>query len=278
MRSFAQIADSIRATSKKTQKLAILAEYLRGLPADEAVQAAIFFTGQPFPACDEQTLQVGGVLLWRVIGELAQVSDDQLAAAYRRFGDLGDAAELLLTDRSASSPGHKLLLTEIAERFRGLASARGQAAKAAIVRQILEQTSPGETKYLVKIMLGDLRIGSREILVEEAIAKAFSRPLVNVQRANMLLGHIGETLRLAVDDRLQQAQMRLFHPIGFMLANPVQNAAEAFACFAAGSESPVPAMDLPIMGVEDKYDGIRGQAHVGSHNGQRNVRIFSRTL
>ena len=269
MQSFAQNADSIRATSKKTHKVTILAEYLRSLPVEEAAVAAVFFSGRPFPARDETTLGVGGSLLWRVLGEVLQLGDDELSAAYRQFGDLGDAAELLFSKKCAASQALELSLVEIAGRFRELASARGPAAKAAVIRSLLEHASPQEAKYLIKIILGDLRIGLRESLVEEAIAKAFDKPLAEVQRANMMLGHIGETLRLGSEGRLQQARVRLFHPIGFMLATPAADATEAFESFAkAGAE----------ITVEDKYDGIRGQAHTGTQEGVRTVRIFSRTL
>jgi DNA ligase-1 len=104
----------------------------------------------------------------------------------------------------------------------------------------------------------------RESLVEEAIAKAFDEKPAAVQRANMLLGDIRETLRLAARDQLDHARMRLFHPIGFMLANPAQDAAEAFSYFTHAA-------------VEDKYDGIRAQAHIGG-KGDPRVRLFSRTL
>ena len=114
---------------------------------------------------------------------------------------------------------------------------------------------------MLKIITGELRIGLKESLVEEAIAKAYDEPLARVQRANMLLGDIGGTLRLAAEHRLDEARMRLFHPIGFMLASPAADADEAFQYFEHAL-------------VEDKYDGIRAQAHCGG--GQ--VRLFSRTL
>jgi DNA ligase 1 len=85
-----------------------------------------------------------------------------------------------------------------------------------------------------------------------------------VQRANMLLGDIRETLRLAAEHKLHQAQMRLFHPIGFMLASPAQDAEEALSYFDRAA-------------VEDKYDGIRAQAHIGGKEDPR-IRLFSRTL
>ncbi len=109
-------------------------------------------------------------------------------------------------------------------------------------------------------MTGDLRIGLKESLVEEAIAKAYGGTLAEVQRANMLLGDIGETLKLAAAGKLDEAKMRLFHPLGFMLASPAESAEQALSYFENAL-------------VEDKYDGIRAQAHCSGGE----VRIFSRT-
>ena len=133
--------------------------------------------------------------------------------------------------------------------------------KLAALKSLLERATALEAKYILKIITGELRIGLKESLVEEAIAKAYDEPLGHVQRANMLLGDIGGTLRLAAEHRLDEARMRLFHPIGFMLASPAADADEAFQYFEHAQ-------------VEDKYDGIRAQAHCGG--GQ--VRLFSRTL
>jgi len=112
----------------------------------------------------------------------------------------------------------------------------------------------------VKIMTGDLRIGLKESLVEEAIGRAYGATLPEVQRANMLMGDIGETLKLAAENRLGDAKMRLFHPLGFMLASPAESAEQALSYFENAL-------------VEDKYDGIRAQAHCSGGE----VRIFSRT-
>src|SRR2546430_6840148 len=109
-------------------------------------------------------------------------------------------------------------------------------------------------------MTGDLRIGLKESLVEEATAKAYGATLSEVQRANMLLGDIGETLKFARAGKLAEAKMRLFHPLGFMLASPAESAEEALSYFEQAA-------------VEDKYDVIRAQAHCAGGE----VRIFSRT-
>ena len=268
MRSFAQTADAIRATSKKTEKVSLLAAYFDSRPVEEAAQAAIFFSGRPFAAAEEHTLQVGGVLLWRLGAEVAQISESELGDAYRRFGDLGDALESVLSEHGRAVAG--ISLTELAKAFHEMALTRGPAAKAELIRPIFARASPAEAKYIVKIMLGDLRIGLRESLVEEAIAKAFHRPLEQVQRANMMLGDNGETLRLATADRLGEARMKLFHPIGFMLATAVESAEEAFECFKVEESAEIQ--------IEDKYDGIRAQAHIGMGDGFKVARIFSRTL
>src|SRR5213076_1973983 len=141
-----------------------------------------------------------------------------------------------------------------------ISQVKGPSAKVAKVRQLLSELTPLEAKYVIKIMTGDLRIGLKESLVEEAISKAFGGTSKEVQRANMLLGDIGETLRLAADGRLADATMRLFHPIGFMLASPAESAEDALSYFQNAW-------------VEDKYDGIRAQAHCSGDT----VRFFSRT-
>src|SRR5207237_2644468 len=103
-----------------------------------------------------------------------------------------------------------------------------QAAKSELVRAQLAKAKPGEVQYIVKIMTGDLRIGLRESLVEEAVAKAYERPVTSVRRANMLLGDIGETLQCAFRNELETVRFRLFHPIDFMLATPAETASESF--------------------------------------------------
>jgi len=262
MQAFAQTADAVAATTKKLEKVRLVAEYFRSKPVEEAAQAAVFLSGRAFPAWEERTLQVGGTLLWRTVGEISGKGEVALTAAYRRHGDLGAAAQDVL-ERSAPSGG-SLSVGELAAAFDELARTSMAARKLNLLQELLRRATALEAKYVIKIISGDLRIGLRESLVEEAIAKAFGENVKAVQRANMLLGDIGGALRLAAQHKLDQAQMRLFHPIGFMLASPAQDAEEALSYFDRAA-------------VEDKYDGIRAQAHVGGKDDPR-VRLFSRTL
>lgn len=260
MLHFAETCNAIAATTKKLEKTALVAAYLRWLlqtqSLEEAATAAIFLSGRPFPAYQESTLQVGGALLWRVISELSRKSEHELTEIYRKHGDAGSVAAAAFPE----SPPSGLSLADVQQEFSKIAAARGPAAKASVLRTLLDRATPLEAKYIVKIISGDLRIGLKESLVEEAIARAFATPLDQVKRANMLLGDIGETLRLASAGKLAQAHLRLFHPIDFMLASPVESTEEALSYFLGAA-------------VEDKYDGIRAQAHIS----RGEVRIFSRT-
>jgi DNA ligase 1 len=256
MLRFAETAESIAATSSKLAKTALVADYLRSLASSDAAIAAIFLSGRPFASFVEANLQVGGAMLWRVISDLSGKSEHQLSAIYRRHGDAGSVAAEALPAKSSSV----LSLSDVQRAFTDIAAARGPAPKTALLRQLLERATPLEAKYIVKIISGDLRIGLKESLVEEAIARAFEAPIEQVKRANMLLGDLGETLSLASTGRLAEAHMRLFHPIDFMLASPVDSAEEAVSYFDNAA-------------VEDKYDGIRAQAHIA----EGEVRIFSRT-
>jgi DNA ligase 1 len=270
MIKFAEAGERIAATTKKLEKIAIVADYFKAQTPEEAAISAIFFSGRPFAVWEESTLQVGGRVLWRIVAELSGNNEAELTAAYRKHGDLGDVAEAVLATAHvgtgaallsrAEAGSADLGVRDVESKFHEIAGTRGPAAKAALTRELLSRATPLEAKYIVKIMTGDLRIGLKESLVEEAIAKAFGGTLGEVQRANMLLGDVGETLILAAANKLGDAKMRLFHPLGFMLASPAESAEEALSYFQNAL-------------VEDKYDGIRAQAHCSAGE----VKIFSRT-
>lgn len=265
MRSFIQLADAVGSTTKKLQKLRLISDFLKTLSTADAALAARFLSGQAFARFDERTLGVGGANLWRVIADAAGQPSDHLRATYRKHGDLGDMAEDLLR---GTNRGRDLSLADAGRLFDDLAAARSPGQKAERLAAAFRRASAGDAKYIVKIITGDLRIGSKESLVEEAIATAFDRPLAEVRRANMMTGDIGETVTLAAKNELHRATVHVFHPMGFMLAAPVETADELFGKRLVHQE-------ILLLLVEEKYDGIRAQVHKDKTG---KVRIFSRTL
>src|SRR5437763_12443628 len=152
MQRLAETCEKISGTTKKLEKTTIAADYFRSLPVGEAAVAAVFLSGRPFPVYEETTLQVGGSLLWQVVKELSNRSDDELSAAYRKRGDLGAVAGDVLPPRDQQ---HSPTLAEVESIFRQIAAARGPRGKGALVRELLQRSIPLEAKYLIKIMTGD---------------------------------------------------------------------------------------------------------------------------
>jgi DNA ligase-1 len=263
MRRWSELADRLAATSRTSEKTALLAEYLASLSAEELPIATVFLTGRPFPEADPRAAGLGWSAVVTTVAELAGVPRSTLGEAYDRWSDLGLAvADVLDAAGHAPDPEASPRLTEVAEGYAAMETASGPARKSAILRDLLARCDPTTAKYVVKILGGELRIGLREGLVEAAIARAFDRPLADVKWAGMLTGDIGRLASLARDDRLGAAELALFHPIKFMLASPAEDAREILARLG------------PEVWVEDKYDGIRAQLHKQGSE----VRLYSRDL
>jgi DNA ligase-1 len=263
-------ADQVRATTKRLEKSAALEAYLPALSDDALPVAARFFSGLPFPRHDQRTTSVGGAAVGEALAAVTGVSREQLRERTVAVGDLGDVARLVLEERDGGPPpASGRTLGEVLSAFDEIAATRGAHAKRDHVRALLATLGPAEAQYAVKLLLGsgELRIGLKEAQVEEALARAFGHPLAVVRHANLLRGDVGEVALLAREGRLADARLALFHPVGFMLAQPLETAEEIAATL------PAP------FAVEDKYDGIRAQAHVGpGPDGRPRVALYSRTL
>ena len=261
LQAFAECAEAVAATTKKLEKAAILGDYLKSLSDADLIRAARYFAGQQFALNDARTTNVGGSIISAALSEATGFSPEDLYPRYVRLGDPGDLAEEIVKEaRQSFQP--TVTLAETESFISRLSETRGIKNKTALLTAILHHATPLEAKYLVKLLAGDLRIGLREGLVEDAIARVFEQPLADVSYANMLLGDIGETAARARRADLRDVNMRLFHPIKFMLATP-----------AADLTDVARTMPEEFL-VEDKFDGIRAQAHVADGR----VAIYSRTM
>ncbi|BAU10386.1 ATP-dependent DNA ligase [Leptolyngbya sp. NIES-3755] len=270
---FAIAAEQIAATTKRLTKAAILGDYFTTLEDDDLRLAARYFAGSPFPQFDQRVLQIGGSALMNALLIVSEAESNTLQTELVKRGDLGEVAADVLSNTIAPT----LRLSEVGEAFAALVEIRGNQRKVAGIVDLLKRATAIETKYLIKLMSGDLRIGLREGAVEDAIARLASEPVSKIQWVNMLTGDIGETAVRARHKQLDTARMQLFHPIKFMLASPVEEFEEITTRMPEG------------FAVEDKYDGIRAQVHIANANSESrslhgttidNIRValFSRTL
>jgi DNA ligase-1 len=267
MERFATTAERIARQPAKLEKIALLAEYLGDLSDADLIAAARFFSGNPFAARERRTLSLGGRTIVEVARRVYGFDEAALGSGYRATGDLGTALGAL-----ARAPADAMLFREhltpalLDELFGEIAAASGKHAskrRSAVFERILRAADdPSVATYVVKIVTGDLRVGLREGLVLEAIARAFGAEASEIRRAVMAAGDVGEVALAAKHGTLGELRVDYGTPIGFMLATPVPYG-EAYAELSGAKWI-----------LEDKYDGIRAQAHV---RGQT-VRLFSRRL
>jgi DNA ligase 1 len=264
-RTFADLGERIAATPAKLEKIRLLSDYLRSLAPEQLRTAAIFLTGKPFAQTDQRTLQTGWAIIYRALLGASGRGDAELRQIASRHGDASKAAFEALEGRTTPEA---FSLGDAQALLAALHKARGPLAKTELLQARLQKLSPLEAQYLVKILTGDLRIGLREGLLEEAIARAFDAPLDELKEAHMLLGDIGQSALLAARRELDRAELTLFRPIKCMLASPEPTAEAIWARFveATPNES--------VVYVEDKFDGIRAQLHRGASR----VELFSRDL
>jgi DNA ligase 1 len=257
----ARSAEAIAGTASKRQKVRELSAFLSELSGDELAQATRYFAGSVFAVGDARTLGVGGAAFGTVVRELTGLDDAALSGIWRRHADVGDWLRTALLE-SAAGGGEPTTLQDLDRAFAAIASAPGGRARTRMLLELLRAVTPDEARIIAKLITGEMRIGLREGLVEEAIGVAFPADPKAVNRAAMLLGDLGEVARLASEERLHLAEPRWFVPLRFMLATPVLDAAEAVKRLGES------------VWVEDKYDGIRCQLH---RCGER-VELYSRDL
>jgi DNA ligase-1 len=259
---FSQVAEGVAATTKKLEKARLVGAYLHELDEADLARAARYFAGHQFAMNDARTTNVGTSVLREALSESTNLSVENLRPRYVRLGDSGEVAYEAIVETTGEKREPHLTLAETESLTVRLSETKGTKNKKALLSAALSQATALEAKYLVKLLVGDLRIGLKEGLVEDAIARAFDQPLALVAQANMMMGDIGETAVRARRGELEVTKMRLFHPLKFMLAT------------AAADLQDIARQMPEEFYVEDKFDGIRAQAHTS--NGR--VALYSRTM
>jgi DNA ligase-1 len=267
MIAFAAACDAVAATAAKNEKVERLAAYFRALDDATLRAAARFLTGNPLAAHDDRKLAIG----YRTIVAAARAAfgfdDLVLGLAYRETGDLGEAiARVFGAPEVPSLFSETLTPASFSAMLDELADAGGKSAgkrrEATTERALRACSTAREAAYVVKVLAGDLRIGLREGLVLDAIALAFERDGAEIRRAAMAASDAGAVAVAARHDTLSELAVRYNSPIGFMLASPI--------AFGSTYRELGEASWL----VEDKFDGIRCQAHVRAGK----VSLYSRNF
>jgi len=261
---FTKICNQIARLTGKLRKIETLSNYLVSLTDEELPVVATFLTGHAFSRPIGKTLQVGWAVIRKALIQASGLSESRFRSISAGYGDAGRIAYEVLLGRTI---GREISIREVSERFAAMQNATGTVAKTALLTDWLRTVGPESGNYIVRIMTGDLRIGLKEGLLEEAIAAAFGASLEQVKEVNMLTGDIGETAQLAKTNRLTAANLTLFRPVRCMLAIP-ESTAETIWDRVRSEFTAQTAL------AEAKYDGIRAQLHGSSSR----TELYSRDL
>lgn len=268
-----ELCEQLEATKKRLVMAYLASTFLKQLKPEEVEPAVSMLLGRAFPKWDQRDLEVSWATISGILERLTSADWSVFRDAFSATGDVGSAAKALFESskvrKQATLFGQKpLTILEVRETLEAIAEVSGQGSrekKERLLDALLGAAGPLEVKYLVKILIGEMRTGFHEGLVELTVAKAFNIPVGLVQHATMLTGDVAEVASIARTrgaEGLRELGFHLFKPIRPMLAQTAKDVQEALS--ELGGEA----------ALEYKLDGARIQIH----KSDAEVRIFSRRL
>lgn len=267
---WAQVCAAAARESSRLKKVELFATYLQALEDEESLKLAVrYCAGLLFdPSASEGPLNTGWAVIRRALQEISGLSEVEYRTLSRSQADAGRTAYLVLGRSPLNEPA-SVELRAMDLFFQALREARGPLLKTKLLSKQLAQWTPQTGSWLVRLMTGELRMGSKEGLIEEAVASAFLQDSNAVREAAMLCGDIGQAAVLAKTGHLHEVEPRLFVPLKVMLASPEETAGDIWQRMVKEASEGETAVWL-----EDKFDGIRAQLHRSADR----VEIYTRDL
>ena len=271
-RVLAELCEKLEATSKRTIMVNLVANFLKQLNADEVEPTTSMILGRAFPKWDQRTLEVSWATLSGVIKRFTNINWATFSEAFSKTGDVGDATKTVFEAtkirKQATLVEKPITIMEVRRNLEAIAETTGYGSKIRkerILETLLGTATPLEVKYIVKVLIGEMRTGFYEGLMELAVSEAFNIPHDTVRTASMLTGDIGEVATIAKvqgKDGVLKLQFRLFRPVKPMLAQTAEHLNEIIKEHGGKTA------------LEYKLDGARIQIH----KSREDIRIFSRRL
>ncbi|RDE16041.1 MAG: DNA ligase [Candidatus Thorarchaeota archaeon] len=269
--SLATTLDAVSKTTKRKEKISLVARLLKEAELSEVCEAALFLAGRFFPENDQRTLNVSWSGLIGALHNVIDFRDDEFSKFYE--GDTGEAIAALMESKAHTRQSvlfqEPLTVESVSDRFTKIALAAGKGSmkeKQSLISALLGEAAPREMRYIVALILNDMRTGLSHGLLVECIAEAFSVDIEYVRRAWYFTGDLGGVAHLAAEygnRGLKQVNIKPMTAVKPMLASPVSDLKSALEIGQGGELS-----------FEMKFDGARVQIHKEGGN----TRIFSRGL
>lgn len=271
-KKLAELYEALSSTTKRLEKTEILSKFLKELSESDR-DILYLLLGDIYPEYDQRKIGISAQLAIKAISKATGTAKEKVVKEWKSIGDLGKVAEKLTKEKKQSTLQMHILDTgKVIENFRKLPALEGKGTvdkKMSLITELLTSASPIEALYLIRTLIGDLRIGIQESTVREAMANAFfdgsKESALKVQDAINKANDLAEVFDLArtgKEKELAKVKIEVGKPIKAMLAEKVKTIKDGFT-----------AVGKPCA-VEYKYDGFR----LIIHKKGEEVLLFTRTL
>ena len=272
---FSIISDAFQqmeATSKRLELTDILVKLIQEIPEDVIAKAIYLIQGKLRPNFEGVELGIAEKLVMRAMSKSSGIPLKKIEDDYNKGGDLGQTAENILQQKIQTTFASEVItLEKVYDTLFKISKLEGkgsQEMKMKYVSSMLNDATPQESKFILKILLGTLRLGIAENTVMDALAIAFTgkkenREIIeNAYNVSSDLGKVAEVISTGGVEEIEKFQIKLFSPIRPMLADRIKSGEETVEKFQEK------------FAAEYKLDGERAQIHKQKDK----IEIFSRSL
>lgn len=270
-----EVYHALESTTKGLEKTEILASFLGEIRKEPEV--IYLLQGNVFADYDHREMGISHQLAIRAIGKATGISDAEVVEVFKEIGDLGKVAESVLGKKKQQTAlfTKKLSIEKVMANLRKLPTLEGKGTvdiKVGLIVELLHSASPKEARYVIRTVLGDLKVGVGSGILRDAIVEQCFKPkdleekkiyVRNVQEAYDKATDFAEVFEKACSDDLNKIKLEPGKPVKVMLFPKAKDIDDAFRIVGK------PAA------FEYKYDGFRVMINKKNNGG---VKIFTRRL
>jgi DNA ligase-1 len=272
---FQPLVETFAEMEQTSSRIALtdhLVSLLKKTPPELIDKVTYLIQGKLYPDYEGVEMGLAEKMALRAIASSSGMNLSAVEGVYRETGDIGDTAGKVMVSKAQSTLFSESMTVErVYSTFDKIARTTGsgsQETKLRHVSSLLNDSTPEEGRYIMKFVMGALRLGIADYTVLDALAIAFTgdkanrKALENAYNVSSDLGTVARLLATKGLDAVKSIQVTLFKPIRPMLAERVSTAEEAIQRMEGRAA------------VEYKLDGERVQVHKGKDR----VELFSRRL
>ncbi|MEM4398060.1 MAG: DNA ligase, partial [Candidatus Woesearchaeota archaeon] len=251
----AKTYEVLEKTSSKIAKTDILTELFKKTPTEDIEKVVLLIQGIVFPKYSGLELGIAIQMMIKAIARSTGFSVEKVEEMFKKTGDLGLVAENCIKEKKQASLLKKELEVEdVFKNLQKLAYLTGEGSqdkKLNLIAELLSFSKPQEAKYIVRTILGDLRVGVAEGIIRDAIAKSFlpegKESLEILDYALNIYPNFGDIEKISKENGLKglkQIKVKLGQPIQVMLGEKAESIKEVID-------------EFDKVAAEYKYDGMR---------------------